>query len=141
MLQVLQVLSHPFCMQNKQAYTPEVVHRIIWAIIVDTQSFFDDIKLAEDFLEQGHYMQFLASTCPSNMESNFNGTTSHKSGLCRTSNPGLSTNRERGGGYHIPPGVPSGPQAHGPSLCYRPHQRLHNTTGGLRVLSTNATQR
>ncbi len=54
MLQVLQVLSHPFCMQNKQAYTPEVVHRIIWAIIVDTQSFFDDIKLAEDFLKQGH---------------------------------------------------------------------------------------
>ena len=36
MLQVLQVLSHPFCMQNKQGYTPEVVLRIIWAIIVDT---------------------------------------------------------------------------------------------------------
>jgi len=62
MLQVLQVLSHPFCMQNKQAYTPEVLRHIIWTIIVDTRSFFDDIKLAEDFLEQGHYMQFPAST-------------------------------------------------------------------------------
>ncbi len=29
MLQVLQVLSHLFCMQNKQAYTPEVIRRII----------------------------------------------------------------------------------------------------------------
>ena len=59
---VLQVLSHPFYMQNKQVYTPEDVSRIIWAIIVDTQLFFDDIKLSEDFLEQGHYMQFPAST-------------------------------------------------------------------------------
>ena len=62
MLQVLQVLSHPFCMQNKQAYTLEVVRRIIWAIIGDTRSFFDDIKLAEDFIYQGQYMQFPAST-------------------------------------------------------------------------------
>ena len=45
MLQVLQVTSHPFCMQNQQAYTPEVVRCIIWAIIVDTQSFFGNIKL------------------------------------------------------------------------------------------------
>jgi hypothetical protein len=49
-------------MQNKQAYTPEVCHRIMWAIIVDTRSFFDDIKLAEDFLEHGKYMHFPAST-------------------------------------------------------------------------------
>jgi hypothetical protein len=69
MLQVLQVLSHPFCMQNKQAYTPEVVCRIIWAIIMDTQSFFNDIKLAEDFLEQGHYMQFPSSTLEGNLMS------------------------------------------------------------------------
>jgi hypothetical protein len=48
-------------MQNKQAYTPEVCCRITRAIIVDTQSFFDDIKLAEDFLKHGEYMQFLAS--------------------------------------------------------------------------------
>jgi hypothetical protein len=58
MLQILQILSHPFCMQNKQAYTPEVCCRITWAIIVDTRSFFDDIKLAEDFLKHGEYMQF-----------------------------------------------------------------------------------
>jgi hypothetical protein len=62
MLQILQILSHPFCMQNKQAYTPEVVRCIIWAIIVDTRSFFEDIKLADDFLEQGDYIQFPAST-------------------------------------------------------------------------------
>ena len=62
MLQILQILSHPFCMQHKHAYTPEVVRRIVWAIIVDTCSFFDDIKLADDFVEQGDYMQFPAST-------------------------------------------------------------------------------
>jgi hypothetical protein len=60
-LQILQILSHPFCMQNKQAYTPKVCHRITWAIIVDTRSFFDDIKLAEDFLEHGECMHFSAS--------------------------------------------------------------------------------
>jgi hypothetical protein len=49
-------------MENKQAHTPEVCHRITWAIIVDTRSFFDDIKLAEDFLEHGKYMQLPAST-------------------------------------------------------------------------------
>jgi hypothetical protein len=42
-LQILQILSHPFCMQNKQTFTPEVCHRITWAIIVDPGSFFDDI--------------------------------------------------------------------------------------------------
>ncbi len=49
-------------MQNKQAYTPEVCHRITWAIIMDTCSFFDDIELAKDFLEQGESMRFPAST-------------------------------------------------------------------------------
>jgi hypothetical protein len=39
-----------------------VCHWITWAIIVDTRSFFDDIKLAEDFLEHGEYMHFPAST-------------------------------------------------------------------------------
>ncbi len=62
MCQILQILSHLFCMQNKQAYSPEVCCRITWAIIVDTRSFFDDIKLSEDFLEHGDYMQFPAST-------------------------------------------------------------------------------
>ncbi len=61
-LQILQILSHPFCMQNKQAYTLEVCHWIMWAIIVDTRSFFDEIKLVEDFLEHGEYMHFPAST-------------------------------------------------------------------------------
>jgi hypothetical protein len=62
MLSILQILSHPFSMQNKQAYTPEVVCRILWAIIVDTRSYFDDINLAEDFLDQGQYLQFPVST-------------------------------------------------------------------------------
>jgi hypothetical protein len=61
MLQILQILSHPFCMQHKHAYTPEVVRCIVWAIIVDTRSFFDDIELADNFVEQGDYMQFPAS--------------------------------------------------------------------------------
>ena len=69
MCQILQILSHPFCMQNKQAYTPEVCCRITWAIIVDTRSFFDNIKLAEDFLEQGDYMQLPASTLEGNFMS------------------------------------------------------------------------
>jgi hypothetical protein len=59
---ILKILNHPLCMQNKQTYTPEVCHRITWAIIMDTCSFFDDIKLAEDFLEQGESMRFPAST-------------------------------------------------------------------------------
>jgi hypothetical protein len=61
-LQILQILSHPFCMQNKQAYTLEVCHQITWVIVVDTRSFFDDIKLAKVFLEYGEYMHFPAST-------------------------------------------------------------------------------
>jgi hypothetical protein len=56
-------------MQNKQAYTPEVCRRITWAIIVDTRSFFDDIKLTEDFLEYGDYMQFPASMLESDFMS------------------------------------------------------------------------
>ncbi len=66
MCQILQILSHPFCMQNKQAYSPELCCRNTWAIIVDTRSFFDAIKLAEDFLEHGDCMQFLASTLEGN---------------------------------------------------------------------------
>mgnify|MGYP000073351160 CR=1 FL=1 len=47
-------------MQNKQAYSPEVVRCIIWAIIVDTRSYFDDIKLAER-TEQMHWVSRLQS--------------------------------------------------------------------------------
>jgi hypothetical protein len=74
MLQILQILSHPFCMQNKQAYTPEVVRRIIWAIIVDTRSIFNNINLADDFLEQGNYIQFPASTLEGDYMSIKHGT-------------------------------------------------------------------
>ena len=61
MLEILQILSHPFCGQNKLAYTPEVCRRITWAIIVDTRSFFNDIKLADDFLS-GQRLQMPVST-------------------------------------------------------------------------------
>jgi hypothetical protein len=60
--EILQILSLPFCMQNKLLFTPEVCRRITCAIIVDTRSFFNDIKLVDDFLEQDQYMQFPAST-------------------------------------------------------------------------------
>ncbi len=42
--EILQILSLPFSMQNKLAFTLEVCRRITWAIIVNTRSFFDDIK-------------------------------------------------------------------------------------------------
>jgi hypothetical protein len=60
--EILQILSLPFCMQNKLMFNPEVCRCITWAIIFDTQSFFDGIKLTDDFFEQGCYMQLLAST-------------------------------------------------------------------------------
>ncbi len=85
MFQILQILSHPFCMQNKQAYTPEVVCHIIWAIIVSTRLFFDHIKLADDFLKQRDYMQFAASTLEGDYMFikhgiKFSGTISRQSG-------------------------------------------------------------
>ena len=67
MSKLLQVLSHPFCMQNKQAYTLEVCRRITWAIIVDARSFFDNIKVAEDFIEHGDYLQLPVSTLEGNL--------------------------------------------------------------------------
>jgi len=66
---ILQVLSHHFCMQKKQAYTLEVCRPITWAIIVDTWLFFDNIKLAEDFIEHGDYLQFPVSTLEGNLMS------------------------------------------------------------------------
>ena len=50
MLDICKILKNPFCSQNKAAYTQEVCRRITWAIIVDTRQYFDDIKLAEDFI-------------------------------------------------------------------------------------------
>jgi hypothetical protein len=88
MLQILQILSHPLCMQNKQAYTPEVCRRITWAIIVDTQSFFDDIKLAEISSSMGttcnsRHLHWKVTSCQSSMASKFKDTTSHLSGVRR----------------------------------------------------------
>jgi hypothetical protein len=87
-VEILQILSHPFCMQNKQAYTPEVCCCITWAIIIDTCSFFDNIKLAEDFLEKGSSYNsqsphWMGTTWPSNMASRSNVITSPKSGPCQ----------------------------------------------------------
>ena len=50
---ILQVLSHPFCMQNKQAYTLEVCRRITWAIIVDTLLFSTTSNLQRISLSTG----------------------------------------------------------------------------------------
>ena len=46
-----------------------VCRRITWAIIVDTRTFFDDIKLAEDFIKHGDYLQFPVSTIEGNLMS------------------------------------------------------------------------
>jgi hypothetical protein len=59
---ILSILSHPFSGQNKLAYTPEVCRCITWAIIVDTRSYFNNIKLADNFLHCNGRMQFPVST-------------------------------------------------------------------------------
>jgi hypothetical protein len=41
--EILQILSPPFCKQNKLTFKPEVCRRITWAIFVNTRSLFDDI--------------------------------------------------------------------------------------------------
>ena len=104
-------------MQNKQAYTPEVVCRDIWAIIMDTRSFFNDIKLSEDFLEQGHYMQFPASTLEGDLMSIKHGVKLQRHNFPQElTAPDVQPGPQYypgkvggGGGYHIPPNVPSGP--------------------------------
>ncbi len=60
-MEILQILSHPFCMQNKQAYTPEVCCCITWEIIVNSCLFFYNIRLAEEFLENWEIIQFPVS--------------------------------------------------------------------------------
>ncbi len=138
MLQILQILSHPFCMQNKQAYTPEVCRRITWAIIVDTRSFFDDIKLMEDFLE------YPATSCQSNMASKFNDTTSHLSGERRilSTVPQSTTTRARAAEvatnlyYHQRHPLRERGLNHLPPKPLRSH-----TIGALQTGSTNATLR
>ncbi len=149
MLHVLQMLSHPFCMQNKQAYTPEVVHRIIWAIIVDTRLFFDDIKLTEDFIDQGHYMQFPASTLEGDLMSIKHGIKLQRHNFTHEwaapdVQPGPQYYPEKGGGVAaitFSPVSLAALRAHGPSILQLPHQMRHRTTGGLWALLTNAIQR
>ncbi len=59
--QMLKLLGHPSCTQHEVAYTPEVCRRITWVIIVDTRTYFDDIKLADAFLNDRQIL-FLVST-------------------------------------------------------------------------------
>jgi len=116
MISILQILSHPFSMQNKQAYTPEVVHRIVCAIVVDTRSYFDDIKLAEDFMEQGQYLQLPVSTLEWDFISIKHGIKIQRHNFpAEWAAPepyqGPSSyypGKGGGGGYQLPPGVPSG---------------------------------
>lgn len=116
MMSILQILSHPFSMQNKQAYSPEVVRRIIWAIIVDTRSYFDDIKLADDFVEQGQYLQFPVSTLEGDFMAIKHGIKIQRHNFpseWATPDPyqghsGYYPGKGGGGGY-VPHGVPSGP--------------------------------
>jgi hypothetical protein len=62
MFEVLQMIVHPFCAQTTAAFTPEVCRRITWAIIIDTCSYFDNIKLANDYITFGTRIQFPVST-------------------------------------------------------------------------------
>ena len=103
-------------MQNKQAYTPEAVRCIIWAIIMDTCSFFDGIKLSEDFLKQGNYMQFPDSTLERDLMSIKHGIKLQQHNFSQEwttpdVQPGPLYYSGKGGegSYHVPPGVPSGP--------------------------------
>lgn len=119
MTDILRILSHPFSGQNKLAYTPEVCRRITWAIIVDTRSFFDDIKLSDDFLRGGGRMQFPVSTLDGvydaikhgikierhNFPSEWKSTEPPLGYGMQT--PYLQGKKAGGGGYtQLPPGVP-----------------------------------
>ena len=137
-------------MQNKQAYTPEVLRRIIWAIIVNTRLFFNDIKLAKDLLKQGHYMQFPASTLEGDLMSIKHGNKLQRHNfphkwMAPEVQPGPQYYPREGGGgvaaITFPPVSPAALRAHGPSLLHWPHQPHHSSTGGPQGLSTNATLR
>ena len=132
-------------MQNKQAYTPEVVRRIVWAIIVDTRSYFDDIKLAEDFMEQGQHLQFPVST----LEGDFIAI-KHGIQIQRHNFPAEWSAPEPykgpssyypmkgggGGGYQLPPGVPSGnPTPVGPP-SWAPPPRFQTTINTLQLAAS-----
>ena len=132
-----------------QAYTPEVVRHIIWAIIVDTLLFFDNIKPTEDFIHQGHYMQFPASRLvEGDLMSIKHGIKLQRHNFphewtAPDVQPGPQYYPGKGGGEAItfPPVSPAALRAHGPSILHLPHQIHHRTTGGLQALLTNAIQR
>jgi hypothetical protein len=63
MSNICGILNNPFCSQNKAAYTQEVCRRILWAIFVDTRQYFDEVKLADDFIRyRGSDLKFPVST-------------------------------------------------------------------------------
>ena len=137
-------------MQHKNAYMPEVIRRIVWAIIMDTRSFFDDIKLADDFVEQGAYMQFSAYTlwreitCLSIMGSKSKGTISPWNGRHQTYNwEGLRTFRgkQAWGPTSIPPLQGPLRQACGPCRHRWQNHRPRHTTGTRQGLWKSITLR
>jgi hypothetical protein len=115
-VEILQTLSHQFSMQNKSAYTPEVCRRITWAIIIDSHSFFNNIKLAEDFLESGQYMQFPVSMLQGDYMAIKHGIKIQSHNFPQEwitkefpTPTGSYYGGGRGGGYQpIPPGIPLG---------------------------------
>ena len=151
MVEILQILSHQFSMQNKSAYTPEVCRRITWAIIVDSRSFFDDIKLAEDFMEAGQHMQFPVSTLQGDYMAIKHGIKiqCHNFPQEWVTKEVLHPNQPllwgRGGGYQPTPlAYLVAPPRRGESHLSRQRSRQqqeHPIIGGLQVLSTRVTQR
>jgi hypothetical protein len=94
---------------------PEVVRRIVWAIIVDTHSFIGNIKLADDFVKQGDYMQFPASTLEGDYMSIKHGIKIQRHNfpmewMMPDLQPGVPIyypGKAVGGPYQPPPGVPA----------------------------------
>ena len=115
MFDILNIISHPFSGQDKLAYTPEGCRQITWAIIVDTRSYFDDIKLADDFLHSTGWIQFPVSTLDGDYMSIKHGIKIERHNFpmewqaTAPGRPGAyqQGNRAVGGGYQQgPPGVP-----------------------------------
>jgi hypothetical protein len=92
-----------------------VVRRIILAIIINTRLFFDNIKLSDDFLEQGDFMQFPASTLEGDYLSIKHGIKIQRHNfppewVTPDPQPGPPYYPGKGGrgGYSLSPGVPVG---------------------------------
>ena len=91
---------------------------IIWAINVDTRSYFDDIKLADDFVEQGQYIQFPVLTLEGDFMAIKHGIKIERHNFpaewakpdpYQQGHSGYYPSNGGGGGYQAPPGVPLGP--------------------------------